>query len=163
MHKHVYRIIAAVSALVLAGGGWVLATGQRAGANQDFTVTQTITNYEFVGADGTTSITTLPAYPVPGDRIFARFTLTEGTTVVGFASFLNTATFNDDDVVTGVYAFTGRGDIHTTTYVRGGFDFAHPPTVYDSTVDGGTFAYAHASGSVHIVTQGGIYTASFSF
>ena len=26
MHKHLYRIIAAASVLVLAGGGWVLAT-----------------------------------------------------------------------------------------------------------------------------------------
>jgi hypothetical protein len=163
MRKNVYRIIAAVSALVLAGGGWVLATGQRAGANQDFTVTQRFTNYEFVGADGTTSISTLPAHPVPGDRIFTRFTLTQGSTVVGFVSFLNTATFNDDDIATGIYAFTGRGDIHATSYVRGGFDFAHFPTVYDGTIDGGTFAYAHASGSVHVVAQGGVYTASFSF
>jgi hypothetical protein len=162
MHKHLYRIIAAASVLVLAGGGWVLATGQRASANQDFTVTETLTNIEFVGVDGTTSISTLPAHPVPGDRLFTRFTLTQGSTVVGFASFQDTCTFNDDDIATGIYAFTGRGDIHTTFYVRGGCDFAHIPTVDDGTIDGGTFAYAHASGSVH-ATQGGFFTASFSF
>ena len=162
MQKHFYRIIAAASALVLAGGGWVLATGQRAGANQDFTVTETLTNFEYVGVDGTTTISTLPAHVVPGDRLITRFTLTQGPTVVGFASFVNTATFNDDDVATGIYALTGRGDIHTTFYVRGGFDFAHLPTVDDGIIDGGTFAYAHASGSVHAV-QGGFYTVSFSF
>ena len=163
MRKHVYRISAAVSALVLAGGGWVLATGQRAGANQDFTVHETLTNFEYLGADGTTTISTLPTHVVPGDRLVTRFTLTEGSTVVGFASFVNTATFNDDDMATGIYAFTGRGDIHTTFYVRDGFDFAHLPTVDDGTIDGGTFAYAHASGFVHIVTQGIVNTASFSF
>ena len=163
MQKHVYRIIVVASALVLAGGGWVLASGQRAGANQNFTVGETLTNFEYVGADGTTSISTFPAQFVPGDRLFSRFTLTQGSTVVGFATFVDTATFNDDDVATGIYALTGRGDIHVTFYVRNGFDFAHLPTVDDGTIDGGTFAYAHASGSVHATQQGGVYTASFSF
>jgi hypothetical protein len=163
MHRHVYQVIAAASALVLAGGGWVLASGQGAGANQDFTVTETITNIEYVGVDGTTTTSTLPTHVVPGDRLITRFTLTQGTTVVGFASFVNTATFNDDDVGTGIYALTGRGDIHTTFYVRNGFDFAHLTAVSDGTIDGGTFAYAHTSGSVHVVLQGGAYTASFSF
>jgi hypothetical protein len=163
MHKHLHRIIAAASALVLAGGGWVLASGQRAGANQNLTVGETLTNFEYVGADGTSSISGLPAHVAPGDRIITRFTLTEGSTVVGFASFVDTATFNDDDMATGFYAFTGRGDIHVTFYVRDGFDFAHLPTVDDGSIDGGTFAYAHASGSVHATQQGGVYTASFSF
>jgi hypothetical protein len=156
-----YRVIAAVSALLLAGGGWLLATGQRASANQDFTVGETLTNYEFVGVDGTTSISQFPSHPVPGDRIFSRMTLTQGPAVVGFLTVVCTNMFNNDGLCTGIYAFTGRGDIHVTTLQRDGFE--HPPTVIDAVIDGGTFAYAHASGSVHIFDQSGSQFASFSF
>jgi hypothetical protein len=156
-----YRIIAAVSALLLAGGGWVLAGGQRAGANQDFTISETGTNYEFVGVDGTTSINQFPAHPVPGDRIFSRYTLTQGSTAVGLLSVVCTDMFNNDGMCSGVYAFTGRGDIHVTAYQRD--LFAHPPAVIDADIDGGTFAYAHASGFVHIFDQSGFQYASFSF
>jgi hypothetical protein len=147
-----YRILAVVSALLVAGGV-IVASAQQAGASQEFTLTAQGTNFEFAHANEAPIINPGPSTPVPesGDRFLIREMLTENGTTVGYDNIVCTDTFNNNGLCDAVFALTGKGDIHATALVRDLFDVnSNGPTVFDASIDGGTFAYANATGSIHL-------------
>jgi len=148
-----YRLLACLSALLLAGGGLIVATAQQAGAQTEFTVVATQTNFEIILANGT--VTQNPTAPLQaGDRFTLRESLAQGSTVVGFDNVDCSVTFNNNTLCDAVWAFTGRGDIMGTALLRDEVDpNSNGPSVFDAAITGGTFAYAHASGSIHFVNQ----------
>jgi hypothetical protein len=148
-----YRILAGLSALLVAGGVVVAASAQQAGASQEFTLTAVETNFEFAHANEAPIINPGPSTPAPesGDRFLLRETLTENGTTVGYDNIVCTDTFNNNGLCDALFAFTGQGDIHATALVRDLFDTnSNGPTVFDASIDGGTFAYSNATGSIHL-------------
>ncbi len=118
-----YRILAALSALVVAGGVAVVATSQQAGAQQEFSLVATQTNFAVIPAGGAATIGHPSNSYVPNtrDEVTFRDTLTQGTATVGFDNVICTDTFNNNGLCTDVIAITNVGDIHLTALVRGLF------------------------------------------
>jgi len=131
-----------------------MATAEQAGASQEFSVTATQTNFEFISANGT--VTDNPTTPPQlGDRFTLRESLAQGNTVVGYDNVDCSVTFNNNVLCDAVWAFTGRGDIVGSGLIRDEVDPSGTgPSVFDAAITGGTFAYAHASGSIHFVSTG---------
>ena len=160
-----HRLLAGFVALVLAGGGLVVATVQQAGANVELSVTAHQTNFEFVPAGGQPTANPPNTPPSIGDSFIIRENLLQGTTVIGYDNIICTETFNNNGLCTAVFAINGKGDIHGTALIRDQFDpNTNGPAVSDGAIDGGTFAYAHATGSAHIVSlPSGDSQYTFSF
>jgi hypothetical protein len=157
-----YRIIAALTALV-AVGGFIVATAQQAGAQQEMSLVATQTNFALVPAGSAVTINPPSSYtPNTGDEFILRDTLTQGSTTVGFDTAMCTDTFNDNGFCSDVIAISGRGDIHLTALVRNVFNFSinngNGPATFDASIDGGTFVYANATGYMHAVIVNGMVT-----
>jgi hypothetical protein len=149
-----YRTLAALSALVVVSGVALVSTSQQAGAQQEFSLVATQTNFAVIPAGGAATINPSSSYvPNTGDEVSFRDTLTQGTATVGFDTVICTDTFNNNGLCTDVISITNVGDIHLTALVRGLFtpfsSNSSGPSTFDATIDGGTFAYANATGYMH--------------
>jgi len=158
-----YRILAALSVVVAVGGVAVVATTQQAGAQQEFSLVATRTNFAVIPAGGAATINPSNSYvPNTGDEVTFRDTLTRGAVTVGFDTVICTDTFNNNGMCTDVISITNVGDIHLTALVRGLFtpfsSNSNGPGTFDASIDGGTFAYANAVGYMHGVTVSGTVT-----
>jgi len=152
-----YRILAAFSALVVVGGVALVATSQQAGAQQEFSLVATQTNFAVIPAGSAATINPSNSYvPNTGDEVTFRDTLTRGTATVGFDTVICTDTFNNNGLCTDIISITNVGDIHLTALVRDLFTAfssnSNGPGTFDASIDGGTFAYANATGYMHGVT-----------
>jgi len=102
-----YRILAALSALVVAGGVAVVATSQQAGAQQEFSLVATQTNFAVIPAGSAATINPSDSYvPNTGDQVTFRDTLTQGTATVGFDTVICTDTFNIHGIMSTTWGAT---------------------------------------------------------
>jgi hypothetical protein len=149
-----YRILAALSALVVAGRRRRRGDQPASGCPTGVQPCGTQTNFAVIPAGGAATINPSNSYvPNTGDDVTFRDTLTQGTATVGFDTVICTDTFNNNGLCTDVISITNVGDIHLTALVRGLFipfsSSSGGPSTFDASIDGGTFAYANATGYMH--------------
>ena len=139
--------------LVWAGGSTALAVAamaagalgaHRSGAGLAFSYVVHNTGVEYVTSAGRTS--SFPGRLDTGDQIFARDTLSQGGTRIGYDNEACTVTFDGNDLCRVVSVFPGRGEVEASWLWVGRNASRNGPSRFNGVVDGGTGAFQNARG-----------------
>jgi hypothetical protein len=90
--------------------------------------------------------TSFPGKLQTGDQIFARDTLLEGATKVGYDNETCTVTFDNNDLCRVVSVFPGKGEMEASWLWINRNTSDYGPSHFSGIIDGGTGSFAHAHG-----------------
>ena len=131
-------------AVALAAGA--LTAGSEASTHRSSTFTYLVRNAGTAYLTKTGLSTSFPGTLQTGDQIFARDTLLQGSTKIGYDNETCTVTFDNNDLCRVVSVFPGKGEMEASWLWINRNTSDYGPSHFSGIIDGGTGSFAHAHG-----------------
>ena len=140
---------ALLAAAVVAGA---LTAGSDASTHPSRSLTYIVRNAGTAYLTKTGLSTSFPGTLQTGDQIFARDTLLQGSTKIGYDNETCTVTFDNNDLCRVASVFTGKGETEATWLWINRNSSQYGPSHFTGVIDGGTGSFEHATGQFDATT-----------